>query len=70
MAKQPSKRVQDFLKELATNSELLGEVIKNPEAEMKKRNISEKDRMFIRKSLALEASKKLMIVPDAFFIHW
>jgi hypothetical protein len=68
--RDPEDPVQKLLKDLATDSDLLLRFIKDPEGVMKEGKIPKEARMFIRNCLALEVSKRILICPDTYHVHW
>jgi hypothetical protein len=71
VAKQTSKALaKKFLTELATDPEKLASFINDPEGAMEARRIPKEDRAFIRNVVALEVAKKLVVIPEAFHVHF
>jgi hypothetical protein len=73
VTKQSEKLVKNFLTSLATDHELLLEFIKDPDRVLNRHKIRDKaTKESIRNLLALEISKKLLVVPAyaSSFVHW
>jgi hypothetical protein len=73
VAKKSSNKdpVQNFLTDLATQPGVLLDFIKDPVATLRRYGIRDSaDIEHISNLVALEVSKKLMVVQDHAFIHW
>jgi hypothetical protein len=66
--KKAKKTPQQFLTDLATDPEKLGNFILDPEGSMDDAGIGKKDRAHVKSGVAHFVNQKLVKPPDAFFV--
>jgi hypothetical protein len=70
VADQSSKQVKDFLSKLASSPQMLVDFIKDPDGVLKANKIrNPATREHIRKLLAVEVARQILVSPAA-FVHW